>query len=198
VKVELGRFLGITGTPGTGKKSVSAFAAKDLGIRAVSVRDIARAFGLAKAAKGEDVVDTGSLRDRLRGGAGERLLLYGHLLPHVLPRGAALKVVVLRTDPLVLRGRLMERGYPRRKVLDNVESELIGLVSSEAYRAFGAKKTSEVDTTGIAPSEASRQVLEAFRGRGTPQPRKDWTRNYDSGQKLRLLLSEGSGTSAFT
>ncbi len=152
------------------------------------MNDLARSYDLA-AGSGDDLsVDTEALRARVSGGIELPAVIYGHLLPHAVDARSVVSVVVLRCEPGVLKQRLTRRGYPAPKLSDNLEAELIGLVSSEAFAAFGAKKTSEVDTTHAAPSEAAEAVVEAFGGtpRGT---RVDWTLNYDSGPKLRALLS---------
>jgi broad-specificity NMP kinase len=62
-------------------------------------------------------------------------------------------------------------------------------VSSDAYESFGEAKTFEVDTTYSTPSEAAGTAVEILKGKTGAPPRIDWTVNYDSGAKLRLLLT---------
>lgn len=102
------------------------------------------------------------------------------------------KVVVLRSDPVVLKNRLVERGYPRDKVIANVEAELIGLVSSEAFGTFGERRTFEIDTSKTSPAEASRLAVNGIRGNSGPRKKIDWTTNYNSARKLKSLLSSGT------
>lgn len=178
--------VGVTGTPGTGKKSVSPLVADALGIGCLSVNDLARETGSLGKREGE--VDVGLLRRKIARRVRLHPLLYGHLLPYVLDRRSVKRVVVLRCDPGVLKKRLSARGYPSGKIEENVEAELIGVVSADAYDAFGAEKTSEVDTTLSTPAEAAGRVVRLLR-RGSRSPRIDWTLDYDSGAKLRSLLS---------
>jgi len=182
--------VGVTGTPGTGKKSVSRILAHQLGLKPSSLNSLADGFRLVDRKSGE--VDTTALgarisRLRVKGGA----VYYGHLLPYVFAPEALTKVVVLRCEPGVLKKRLAERGYPDRKLIDNVEAELIGLVSSDAFAVYGDAKALELDTTHTSPQEAALTIAKVLRGEARAQGRIDWTVNYGSGAKLRLLLSTG-------
>ena len=101
-------------------------------------------------------------------------------------------VAIIDDDPGVLRGRLAGRGYKPKKLIEDVEAELIGLISSDAFNAFGSARTFEYDTTYTSAEEASLDIANSLSGRTLPRARIDWTENYDSGPKLRLLLSTGS------
>ncbi|HKT21546.1 MAG TPA: hypothetical protein VJR06_02840, partial [Nitrososphaerales archaeon] len=80
------------------------------------------------------------------------------------------------------------RGYPAAKVLDNVQAELIGLISADAARRFGKGKTFEVDTTYSTPEEAAAKAVAVARGKRQGSGAIDWIPDYDSGPKLRSLL----------
>lgn len=185
----MGDIVGVTGTPGTGKKSVAPIIARALHVTPVDLGAFARSHGFARRAGDELEVDTEGLRESLLRSPQRPCVLYGHLLPHSLPRKLASRVVVLRTEPSVLKERLASRGYPPGKVLDDVEAELIGVVSSESYKEFGKAKTFEVDTTYASPDEAARSVLDSLRSRAGVRGRVDWTTNYATGPRLRALLS---------
>lgn len=177
--------FGVTGSPGTGKKTVSPMVAKKLGLPLVSINELASKYGLKNPETGE--VEVGGMRRKIALTVGGRAVVYGHLLPYVVAPSAVDRVVVLRCEPGALKRRLVSRGYPPSKVTENVEAELIGVVSADAYDAFGAAKTSEVDTTGSTPARTARETADAFAG-GKSGPRIDWTAGYDSGAKLRSLL----------
>jgi len=179
--------FGITGTPGTGKKSIAPMVAKRLTAQCISLNDLARSYGLVRGASGEVGVD--KLRSRLRRSLPRDAVVYGHLLPYVLDSSAVAKVVVLRCEPGVLKERLRERGYEPKKIIEDVEAELIGVVSSDAFDSYGKEKTWEVDTTRTTPSEAASAVSRMAEEKARTAERIDWTLDYDSGAKLRLLLS---------
>jgi len=178
--------LGITGTPGTGKKSIAPIVAKRLGTECLSLNEIARSYGLMTKS---GAVDTQKLLARLKEDFSRNAVVFGHLLPYAVPPSALSKVVVLRCEPGVLKERLRLRGYSPSKIIENVEAELIGVVSSDAFDVYGAAKTREVDTTNSSPTEAASAVTEVAASRRRDAPRIDWTLDYDSGAKLRLLLS---------
>ncbi len=181
--------MGIAGTPGTGKKSVAPLVASSLGLGCLALNDLARTLG-ALLGSGEDgVVDTDRLRKGLQG-MDRQSVVYGHLLPYSVGEASVWKMVVLRCEPAVLRSRLEKRGYPLAKVVENVEAELIGLESSDAFGAFGRSKTFEVDTTHLTPAESAKRAVGIIRGGARPGPRIDWMAAYDSGAKLRALISD--------
>ena len=186
----MGNIIGVTGTPGTGKKSVAPLLAKLFDAQCLSINEVARSHGLLKKHGEEWEVDAEALRREFDGASGPAVL-YGHLLPHSIDGQLLSQAVVLRCEPSALKQRLAARGYPHQKLIDNVESELIGLVSSETFEAFGETKTFEVDTTDAAPSEVANAVREVIEGHSQPGPRVDWTLAYDTGAKLRSLLSVG-------
>jgi adenylate kinase len=178
--------VGITGTPGSGKKSVAPLVATRLGLGCFGLNDLARSFGLLESPDGS--VDVDEFRRRLR--SFERhVVLYGHLLPYVVERDAVSKVAVLRCEPSTLKFRLKKRGYPNDKIVENVEAELIGLESYDAFEAFGPDVTFEVDTTRSTPTESALKILSTLKGGRVSGHRLDWERGYDTGAKLRSLLS---------
>ena len=171
--------------------------AEALGLKSISIDDLARDGGLLDS-KLDGEVDIRKLKKVLAKSLHGPALVYGHLLPMVFGPDSMAKVVVLRSDPIVLKHRLEERGYAPDKVIANVEAELIGLVSSEAFETFGESRTMEVDTSHTSGSEAARLVTAAIREKPTHQKRIDWTLNYDSARKLRSLISAVTGKSGFT
>ena len=193
-----GKVLGITGSPGTGKKTLAPLVAARLGLPFSSVEELAASYGLAwrDAPRGE--VDTSALRKRFSKDPPAPTLIYGHLLPFVLPKSSVSRVAVLRCEPSKLKARLLARGYSFPKVKENVEAELIGLVSSDSFRAFGGLHTCEYDTTQSEPPAAARAIAEMLRGPKVAGPRIDWILDYDYASKLSLLLSAHKSESAPT
>lgn len=181
----MGGIIGITGSPGTGKKTVSPIVARRLKLSCVSLNELAQAHGIPD--HGE--VDARALRRRVIRDLMGPAVVHGHLLPYVVERKSAEKVVVLRCEPTALKERLLKRGYPPRKVTENVEAELIGVVSADSYDAFGREKTFEVDTTRSSPNASAAEIVGIVKGGTRPPARIDWTQGYDSGAKLRSLLS---------
>lgn len=183
------RGIGITGTPGTGKKTIAVLLASRLELDLLDLNTVAKDATISKRRKTELVVDTDRLRSELlrRGTSGA--VVSGHLLPEVLTARELGFVAVLRCEPLVLKRRLEARGYDPGKVTANVEAELIGSVLDAAVRAFGPKEVHEYDTTHARPAAIAKKVSEDYlMGAVQSRPWTDWTLGYDSPDKLRLLL----------
>jgi adenylate kinase len=186
------RIVGICGTPGTGKKTVAPLVARMMELPAVSINSL--------VPKGKVDVETAILRRKTSKVLPTRAILYGHLLPHVLSKSDAGFVAVLRCEPEVLRKRLESRGYSQKKVLENVEAELIGVVLDECVRRYGAELVHEFDTSSSLPRAVAKRIARgaeasAARGSGGSDRARpewiDWTLNYDSSSKLRSLLAAG-------
>lgn len=126
--------------------------------------------------------------------------MFGHLLPYALERGEASFVAVLRCEPSALKARLERRGYAQAKARENVEAELIGVLTEECLRRFGLSRVREYDTTSAAPERVAAAIArDVSRGRPyRPSKRVDWTLSYDSSSKLRSLLEDGAGPPAST
>ena len=174
--------IGLTGTPGTGKKTIAPLLARRLKVTAVSIDELASPRGLVRAGE----LDTKAMSRVISGLIHVRCVLYGHLLADVLPPAAAERVVVLRCDPAKLKLRLEERGYTRNKVMANVEAELIGLVASSAIQAFGPKKSFEFDTTNGDPGDHATEIARSLTKKGSL--RIDWLEKYSSPNRLSRLL----------
>ncbi len=191
--------LGITGTPGTGKKSVASLVATLLKFRLLDLNAFALEAGCAKSSREGIDVDVDKLHRALVKTELNDRVIFGHLLPDVFRRGELGFVALLRCDPQILRKRLLARGYQGARLIENVEAELIGVTLSHALDVFGERALCELDSTSLHPARLSRQIVREFRSR---PPRKtawiDWTTSYDSAAKLRLLLSSESKNSAFT
>jgi adenylate kinase len=181
--------VGVCGTPGTGKKTVSPMVAKMMGLPApISINSL--------APRGVHEVDTTLLRRKLLELDPRRTVLFGHLLPHVLRKPEAAFVAVLRCEPSVLRDRLLNRGYPCEKATENAEAELIGVVLDECIRRFGPL-VREYDTTSASPKAVAGAIARDAKAAMEPAKKAararrawiDWTLDYDSSTKLRSLLA---------
>ena len=189
----MARILGVTGTPGTGKKSIAPRLASKLGVQCVGLGALVSAGGVGK----EEEVDTDKLRALMSRTLAGKPVVFGHLVPYVLERSLVERVVVLRCEPAVLKKRLAKRGYPPRKTVENVEAELIGLLAADSRTAFGSRKVLEFDTTKTNPIRAA-AALRVLLERGEKMAGIDWASRYDSARKLRSLLSAPSPQTAHT
>lgn len=156
----------ITGTPGTGKHTVSGLLAGMLHMPVVDLTRVAGEAGLIS----EEGTDTRILAGIIGRPAGETLLV-GHLAPHAAPPDMVASATVLRRSPYELEDVYKSRGYGRPKALANLGAEILDVVSGEAAAAFG--NTIQVDITGLAPKESARRVAGAIHGTYASD-RVDW------------------------
>lgn len=156
----------ITGSPGTGKHTISKILAGMLDVPVLDINREAASAGLA----GPEGTDTAALR-RVIGRRPGYSLLVGHLAPHVAPPDAVAAAVVLRRSPYELEGVYRNRGYDPPKALANLGAEILDVVAGEAAAAFGS--VVQVDTTGETPDAAAGKVAAAMRG-ARPSDLVDW------------------------
>ncbi|MCS7121129.1 MAG: adenylate kinase family protein [Archaeoglobaceae archaeon] len=157
--------VAITGTPGVGKSSV-AEKLKEKGYKVEKLLNLALKHNCVIGEEnGELVVDVEKLSEIRFDG-----IVEGHL-SHFLK---ADKVVVLRCDPLVLKDRLIKRGWSFEKVMDNVEAELLDLILVEALEKNS--EVYEIDVTNMDVEEVANVIEEIIKGKGEKfKPGKiDW------------------------
>ena len=145
----------ITGTPCTGKTTVSEVLAERLGCRLIKINDLAIendfVLGIDED-KGYKVIDIDALNDKVLeiiAGSDELLVFEGHL-SHLC--SGADKVIVLRVRPEILQKRLEARNYSKSKIRENLEAEAIGVCSSEAYEIYG-ENACEIDVSDLTVDE---------------------------------------------
>ena len=157
----------ISGTPCTGKTTV-AIALNDyltengLDSKLIKINDFAFENDLVL---GEDpdklykVIDIDKLNECLNEEIDQNngiLIVEGHL-SH-LCEGAD-KMIVLRLNPSILKGRLEERNYAESKIRENLEAEALAVCSAEAYEIYG-EKTNEIDVSDRSVEEIRDLILE--------------------------------------
>ena len=125
----------LTGTPGTGKTSIS----KQLNKKILHLSDLYSEASEGKNSTGEWLIDLEKLNGIVNKSNGSSLIIEGHL-SHTLKNIE--QIIVLRCDPNVLRLRLEKRAYSEVKIKENLEAEAIGIIYSEALKL--------VDKTSLA------------------------------------------------
>ncbi len=152
----------ITGTPGTGKTTLSNLLSEKLKIPVYHLSELIREKGLYSGydeKRGSYVADVEKLRWFFSGK--ENFIAEG-LVAHFIPSDV---LIVLRASPEVVRRRLEERGYPREKVEENVEAERFDVCASEALKLGNFKRVIQIDTTKRKPEDVLRLALEGISGR---------------------------------
>lgn len=153
----------ITGTPCTGKTSVSEILGKKLKIPVAHVTELVKTKKLGRKKGGEIEVNLSKLKKELLKTNG---IIEGHLLCEFgLPNSI---VFVLRCDPRVLEKRMKKRGYLKKKIKENLECEALDYCTIRAEKNYGRKKVFDVDATKRKPTEVTGKILSIMRGKSKP------------------------------
>jgi adenylate kinase len=179
--------IAITGTPGTGKTEVAKALAKLTGWEYVSLNEVAENRSLYEGydeKRESKIVDIEKLREAVNvlSASRKNMIIESHYA-HDMPCDA---VIVLRTDPDVLRKRLTGKGFHAEKVAENVEAEMMQVIRDEAKEAH--KNVFEIDTTKKTPSAAAKEI--EFLIKNQPFLSKDLVVHEDLLMDFRLPFGE--------
>lgn len=156
--------IAITGTPGTGKTTVTKALADRVDVPIIHLNDEIKRHELWT----ERDVDRDSLvtdLDAVTHHLGEwEGMLESHLAHHL----EADCVIVLRCEPSVLESRLQARGDSDEKARENAESEALDVVLSEAVDEHGPESVYEIDTTDRDPEAVADEIVAVLNGERSP------------------------------
>ena len=179
----------VTGTPGVGKSSISKMLASILGARLISIGELVKKEGLYTGwdEKRETLIaDTDRLSERISeiiNAERRTIIIEGHYAVHVVPPEKVDLIFVLRRDPRKLKKTLEDRGYSRRKVMENLAAEILDVCLFDAVDICGVEKVCEIDTTSRSPEEIVDEIILVIKGERKPEVGiVDW---------LGMLESEG-------
>ncbi|TDZ14137.1 Adenylate kinase isoenzyme 6-like protein HBR1 [Colletotrichum orbiculare MAFF 240422] len=129
----------ITGTPGVGKTTHCEELARRTGLKHLSVNQIVKDRGCHEGWD-EDfqswIVDEDKLLDSIENEVANGGYLIDWHACDLFPRSWVDLVVVLRVDSNTLYDRLTARKYPEAKLQENLDSEIMEVLSQEARDAF--------------------------------------------------------------
>ncbi len=155
VSYDKAKVVALTGTPGVGKTSVAKILSKK-GYKVLSFNEIAKNLGCIIDYEDDCyVVDIEKLKRKFNPEG--FLIVDGHLSHHI-----ADVAIVLRCNPLILKERLLSRGWNINKVMENVEAELIDTILIECLET--CKEVYEIDTSDKSVEEVAKIVTSILKG----------------------------------
>lgn len=185
----------VTGTPGSGKTTVSRLMAKSLNGFHIDCGRLALREGLIRRydpATGSYVVDSQGLSRRLHKilrYVQKDVILEGHVIPSI-PGFVPSRIFVLRCHPDLLIARLKRRGYSRRKIAENIAAEILDFCLEEAVELFGIKRIVELDSSNKRPAQVASLAFRILLGevKGTRR-HVDWIRRLEREGRLYEILN---------
>ena len=196
-KQALPKIIIVTGTPGVGKTVFATLLAKKTGFSFFSVGDLVRKERLHKGFDRRArsyIIDERSVRRRLRAYfedyQGKGIVFETHSINSILPKTRGMVAIVLRLDPIILAKRLHARNWPKLKIWENVESELIDVSLYGSLKALGKTRVFEIDATAKRTEELVREAFKVLsRNRGwSLKSTADWLKKYDPILLSRKIL----------
>ena len=156
----------VTGTPGVGKTAVAKLLAERLGSEFLSLGDLVKKQRLHKGfdrSARSYIIDEPAVKRMLKGYLKDhrekRIVFETHSFNSILHKTHGMVAVVLRLDPLVLARRLKGRNWPKLKIWENVEAELIDLSLYDSLKVLGKRRVYEIDATAKSPGNLIREIL---------------------------------------
>lgn len=153
--------IALTGTPGCGKTAV----AQQLAEKGFVHIELNRIITRRKLYSGYDkkrktwIADINKVEKFIKSYAkkygNKRIIIDSHI-SHLLPAKLVDVVIVLRCSPGVLEKRLEKKHWNKKKIIENKEAEIIGLISWEARKKH--KKVFEIDATNKKPKQIADDV----------------------------------------
>jgi len=153
--------VALTGTPGTGKTSISKLLIK----KGISVIDLNKLSMEKDFIIGNDkirnskIVDIKKLDNYISKNYIENKLtiIEGHL-SHLL--NCVDKIILLRCNPKKLKKNLNKKGWNEVKIKENIEAEILDIILCEAIDLHSKNDIIEIDVTNKTINSASNIILE--------------------------------------
>lgn len=150
------KIIVISGTPGTGKTSVSKRISELYNARLISLNKLAisESFDIQYDKKRETYLfDTEKfvpyvldLIEEIINNKPDYLVIEGHF-SDIIPEDYIDYVIILRCDPDILIQRLKERAYKKEKILENLQTEILGNCANYFIQKNMKLPIFEIDTS---------------------------------------------------
>ncbi|KAJ5071534.1 pos9-activating factor fap7-related [Anaeramoeba ignava] len=164
----------ITGTPGTGKTSLAQQLSQSTGYVHHDISLLAKEKNLCDGWDDEYkcyIIDEDKICDELE----NQMNLGGNIVDYhgcdFFPERWFDLVVVLRTNNTVLYDRLSKRNYHQKKLTDNIESEIFGVILEEAEDSYKKEIILELENNEINDLERNLDLI------------LEWIKKWESNQK---------------
>jgi adenylate kinase len=158
----------VTGTPGTGKTTLTESICDRLGFTNINVGELVKTHECYE--RKDEEMDTYILdedkEDKLLDLMEPMLQKGGCVVdfhsPELFPERWFDLVLVLRTDTEVLFDRLSLRGYSEKKRMENMECEIMQVVAEEAREAYESEIVHEIMSNTVEDIDSGAERVELW------------------------------------
>jgi len=161
----------ISGTPGTGKTTVSNKISEMIDVNVITLNELAISEGLIQdfdKKRDTNIINIDKLvlhvlkiirelkKKRIK------LVIIESHFSDIVPNDIINYAFVLRCEPSVLRRRLRERGYTEEKIAENVQAEILGNCTNYLIKKQMTNPLLEIDTSSLDVEAVSRIILDSI------------------------------------
>lgn len=163
----------ITGNPGVGKHTVAKKLSSELGHSIIDLNEVAISAKIFEK-KGTTLdVDVRKLAKLVKKMIKPNIIIVGHLAPYVVPKRQIKFAIILRKSPYKLISVYKKRKYSKKKALENLGSEILGVIAYDAIASFGSKKVYQIDTTNQSIKKTLSKIKSVLKKRAQGD-KVDW------------------------
>jgi len=195
-ELKKGSVIFVTGTPGTGKTTVSRALAKAIHARYVGPAELLKHGDIKlkyDRKRRTRIVSPRTLRNAVASQAKRvnlGLVIDSHIIFELPSSMRIERAFVLRCRPDSLEERLKHKHWMRQKIRENSQAEILDICLWDAIDNYGSKKVSEIDTTEMRPIEVVKLALRQLnRRRARTQHKVDWLSTLENEGKLDYYVA---------
>jgi adenylate kinase len=180
VKLKLARVIIVTGTPGTGKTTLSSALAEALEARYLNLTRFVsnnKLYGGIDIQRGTKIIDMARTRARLK----EKLekmqglvVIDTHVPDEIVPKEMVKRVFVLRSDPRILERRLRVKKWKVSKIRENVLAEIVDSCLNSAAEHYGRRRVVQFDTSRMSARDCIALMKRSIAGKPVSIVKIDW------------------------
>lgn len=152
----------ITGTPGCGKTQHAERLKELIEFKFINVSELVKEKKTYEKYDDEFdtyIIDEDKTLDELEEVMGKGGVVIDHHSCGFFPERFFQLVVVLRTDNETLYARLEDRGYSAKKLQENLDAEIMGVVSQEAWESYAEEVVVELTSNTVDEIESNCQRI---------------------------------------
>jgi len=170
--------ISISGSPGTGKSEVAKLLAKKMDANLLSIKTLIKGMKCSyDKQRKTKIVDIKELQRIVDKKLEKTNIIEGHLA-HLLKSDI---IIILRTNPAILKRRLSKRNWSKKKIEENIQAEILDSIPIEALQRHNRSKIFELDTskkTTAAVVAAIAKILNKHGRRKYSLGKIDWSERY--------------------